>query len=161
MFDLEIEGMPYEFDDDRDLTLSAMRHIKKWFPELGDFTSFRLGYLRGDPDALACVRWIVLGKAGVQPNPPPTNPADFSLGDFMRSFVSHDITPCEHCGGVDDGVRRVQGRGWNPVEEDEPEPDPLVQAPVTSPAPVPSDTPEETPKSSETITSFGSEPSPI
>jgi hypothetical protein len=123
-YSLTIDGESYSFNDDEDLTVSALRHIKAWYPALGTYATFRVGYLQGDPDALACVRWIVLRRAGKANVPEPRQMPDFALGEFMNSWLGEDNEPCLHCGGVDEDGRRVPGRGWNPrtVEAEEPDP---------------------------------------
>lgn len=156
-YSMEIDGEQYEFNDDRDLTLSALRHIKQWYPELGTYNSFRLAYLNGDPDALACVRWIVLRGAGKPNVPEPKASGNFSLGDFMNSWLSDVNEPCEHCGGVNDGGVRRPGRGWNPVSEPEP-----VEANPTTPDTSPmTDSTPVTPTNSEASISDSSESSAI
>ena len=141
-YTLEIDGVQYEFNNDADITLSALRQIKAWFPNLGTYSAFRNGYLLGDPDALACIRWIIRRRENVKPNPEPTNPEDFSLGDFMNTFIYDINIPCEACGGsVKD--RRI-GRGWN-FREEEAEEVPLDLPPATSPTPTPADTKPATP----------------
>lgn len=148
-YTMEIDGEQYEFNDDTDLTLSVLRHIKNWFPQLGTYSDFRLAYLRGDPDALCCVRWIVLRRAGKNPVE-PNRSADFALGEFMNSWLGEDNAPCIHCGGVDDGSKRLPGRGWNPKNPDpEPEPERPTGVPTQGPTP---DTSTATPKRSETST---------
>lgn len=113
-YTMEIDGEKFSFNDDEDLTLTALRQVKSWYPDLGSYTAFRLAYLRGDPDALACVRWMVLRKAGKTSAPEPRAMGDFPLGEFMNSWLSEDYDTCTHCGGVDDGLNRMPGRGWNP-----------------------------------------------
>ena len=130
-YTLEIDGKQFTFNDDKDITLANLRQIKAWFPDLGSYGAFRVAYLQGDPDALACIRWVVRGRNKITPNPEPLNPDDFALGDFMNSFVFSINTPCEACGGsIKD---RRAGRGWNPSPQAEEAVDPTDQAPAGSP----------------------------
>jgi hypothetical protein len=115
---MEIDGQRYDFNDDVDLTLSVLRKVGTWFPQLRTYNDFRLAYLQGHPDALACVRWIVLKREG-KPVQEPQQMADFPLGEFMNSWIAKNYEPCLHCGGIDDGIRRLPGRGWNEVPSKE------------------------------------------
>lgn len=123
-FTIQIDGEAHTWCDSTDLTMSALRHVKEWFPNLGTYRAFQAAYMAGDPDALACIRWIVLNKAGKNP-PEPRRMTDFSLGEFMDSFLAEVHDPCLACGGRDEAGLRIAGRGWNPrpgTDEEEPDP---------------------------------------
>jgi hypothetical protein len=156
---MEIDGVRYDFNDDTDLTLSVLRKIGSWFPLLRTYSDFRLAYLRGDPDALACVRWIVLKREN-KPVQEPQQMADFPLGEFMNSWLAGNYEPCLHCGGIDDGIRRLPGRGWNekPDESDAVEENPTTGGRSQSRT---RGTSTETPTSSELNTSGSSGTSAI
>lgn len=78
---LNIDGEELTLDMDTDVMVSTLRQIRKWYPELGDFSSLYIGMLRGDPDAVACSIWLArsIHHPG-EPNPAPRDMPDFSVG---------------------------------------------------------------------------------
>lgn len=85
---LKYRDHEYSFDPNRDLTLRNLRAIKGWYgSELGSFTAFNAALGAGDPDALACVIWIVRTKAGEQNVREPQRMEDFAIvDDFYSKF---------------------------------------------------------------------------
>jgi hypothetical protein len=84
-------GEEYNFSPERDIGISELRHIKNWFPDLGDYQSFTVASTLGDPDAMASIIWIAQRKAGVKKVREPISFPDFSIGEVMGSFVSDGV----------------------------------------------------------------------
>ncbi|HEY1690061.1 MAG TPA: hypothetical protein VGF95_14495 [Solirubrobacteraceae bacterium] len=80
---LKWEGQDYTFDPEM-LLVGRMRKIKRWFPDIGRYSSFILALSQGDPDAALCALWIVRMEAGEKNVPEPERMPDFSLGDFFH-----------------------------------------------------------------------------
>lgn len=80
-----LNGTEYEFDLERDLTYKTLKQIKRWYPEIGTLVRFTLGMFRGNPDALACVAWIVWGGPNDKSVPTP-NAIDLAAGALIDSF---------------------------------------------------------------------------
>ena len=80
-------GVELTFDPTTDIGLVELRTIKKWYGPLGTYTSLTMAAALGDPEALACIIWIARRKAG-KPATDPARLANFSLGEFMGSFVT-------------------------------------------------------------------------
>lgn len=81
-------GQELSFSTTRDIGINELRHIKNWYgSELGSYTGLTNLSAHGDPDALACVIWIAMRKAGLKPREPMNMP-DFAVGEFMGSFVT-------------------------------------------------------------------------
>ena len=149
-YNFDIDGQQISFCMDEDYTVPIARRIKAWFSDLANYESFHLAFLRGDPDAICCVRWIVLTKAGKKTRE-PNNMEDFGgVGNFMNSWVAADTEPCEACGGSI--ARGRVGRGWNPTKADEEE-NPTDRLRAGSQEQPSSDSPPETPTNSETAIS--------
>ena len=80
---VEIDGKQYVFDPGADLTVGGLRHFKSWYgEELGRYQRFLRAFAEGDPDAMACVVWVLKRKAG-ESTPEPQNMPDFGVGDFI------------------------------------------------------------------------------
>ena len=96
-----VDGVDSIYDPWVDLTLGRMRQIKQWYPDIGTVRAFNTAFLNGDPDAMACVLWIIALKAvrPGQPNPPdPRQMADFQVGSVVASTnltpdLQHDADP--------------------------------------------------------------------
>lgn len=83
------QGTQYQFSTESDIGISELRHIKQWYgSELGSYTGLTNRASYGDPDALSCIIWVALRKAGVQRLTEPMRLADFSVGQFMGSFIT-------------------------------------------------------------------------
>lgn len=85
-WNFEHNGNHYTFDGNHDLTLSSLRKIKEWYPELGSYLRFLNGLGEGDPNAFACMIWIGRRKAGEANAPEPQGMEDFALGEFYDSL---------------------------------------------------------------------------
>lgn len=83
-------GREYEFWPEKDLTVSRLRLIESWFPELDGYLTFIEAAAMGDPDALASVIWIARNKAGDTGVPEPRRERfpDFKVGEVMCSFTT-------------------------------------------------------------------------
>jgi hypothetical protein len=86
MWEFEYNGKTYLFNPRKDLTYSALSHIKAWYGELGRYLNLLQGWIYGDPDAVACVVWIVLRRENENP-PEPNRFEDFSVGELLGSRV--------------------------------------------------------------------------
>ena len=71
------QDQEYTFAPEQDIGISELRHIKRWFPDLGDYQAFTTAASFGDPDAIACVIWVAQRKAGERVREPINFP-DFS-----------------------------------------------------------------------------------
>ena len=93
----QFQGKEYSFAPERDVGISELRHIKQWFPGsgLGTYNGLTASTAMGDPDALACVVWVAMKKAGVKNLRDPKSLPDFSVGELMGSFVSQAGFPPE------------------------------------------------------------------
>ena len=86
---LDIDGKPYVLDLDEQLTCYKLIQIKGWYPELGSITHLLMAIFRGDPDAMACVAWLVKEAAGeLDVLEPPYQ--DFSVGEVIDSYELQD-----------------------------------------------------------------------
>ena len=56
-------GKEYEFNP-QSLTVSQLRKIKQWFPELGTWSRFFGAFVSGDPEAFLCSVWVCRRNAG-------------------------------------------------------------------------------------------------
>jgi hypothetical protein len=99
---LVIDGAEYTLDFQKDLTCKTLRQIKRWYPALGTLVSFTMSVFQGDPDAMACVAWIVWGGPNDKSVATPQT-IDFAVGEVLESY---DLEI--------------------PEEPDEPEPPPLI-----------------------------------
>ena len=99
----------YEFDPPKDLTLSRLRLIKSWFPGIGTYLRFVTSYGDGDPDALACVMWLIKTKAG-ESCPEPVSMTDFAAGDF---WIAIGAALAETVAAA---AKEASGAGMDPTE---------------------------------------------
>jgi hypothetical protein len=91
---VKYDGRDYAFVPKQDLTLVRLRQMKQWFGvELGRWAPFMNAFAQGDPDAIACVIWIVRNKAGETGVPEPRMMMDFSVGAFMEDFQFEAADP--------------------------------------------------------------------
>lgn len=105
---LQFDGKEYEFNAHRDLTIVRLRQMKAWFGlELGRWSPFILALGQGDPDAVACVVWIVRTKAGEKNVPEPRLMMDFPVGTFMKELETEQDEEEDPTSQVD-GVRDEQ-----------------------------------------------------
>ena len=88
---LTLDGIEYTFEIDKELTRDTLLQIKRWYKELGSLVEFTMAFLRGDPDAMACVAWIVRNAAG-EDNVPVPNEMDFAIGTVIDSY---ELDPVE------------------------------------------------------------------
>jgi hypothetical protein len=93
----QFQNREYTFAPERDIGISELRHIKQWFPGSGLWTynALTASTAMGDPDALACVVWIAMKKAGVKNLREPKALPDFSIVELMGSFLSENTDPAE------------------------------------------------------------------
>jgi hypothetical protein len=90
---LEIDGVPYTFDIGEQLTCNTLKKIKGWYPDLGSLVKFTLAFLKGDPDAMASVAWIVRTAAGEECEDPRF--LDFAVGEVIDSYDMDPIKEIE------------------------------------------------------------------
>lgn len=129
VFEIDWDGKHYTFDADKDLTVSRLRQIKSWFPDLCNLMQVVLQFRLQDADAAMCVLWVMKAKAG-EMGLDARRMEDFAVGEFHNAISVLDAGRiCTHC----------DGRGWNPPEAEEV---PLGPGPTSEPR---SDTSEETP----------------
>lgn len=81
---IEWEGKFYDYDAERDLTVSRLRHIKSWYPEMGGYLRFVSACAYGEPDAYACLLWILRKTAGESTQEPMQ--MDFSVLAFRNAL---------------------------------------------------------------------------
>ena len=84
-FRLTADGKEYSFDIESQLTYKVLKQIKRWYPELGSLVRFTVGVVRGNPDALACLVWIVWGGPTDKSISTP-NQIDLAAGGLLDSF---------------------------------------------------------------------------
>jgi hypothetical protein len=116
-------GREYTYDPPNDLTVGTLRQIKSWYPELGTYYGFDIAWRRGDPDAIACVMWVLQRKSGENAVEPRRLTDDFGIGEFMNSMVSAAKEICPEC----------HGEGWLAVKEKDA--DPLESPSASTPQP--------------------------
>jgi hypothetical protein len=87
----KFNGEDLTFSPEQDIGISELRHIKAWFPDLGDYQTFTMQASLGDPDAVACIIWIAQRKAGNKKVREPINFPDFSIGEVVGSFASDGV----------------------------------------------------------------------
>jgi hypothetical protein len=80
----------YVFVPKTDVTVSALRQIKAWFPDIGRYIQFYSAFLEGDPDAALCALWIARKKAGETEVPEPNKLGDFAIGGFYEAIGDED-----------------------------------------------------------------------
>lgn len=87
---LMLEGVEYELDLEKVLTCKVLRQIKRWYPEIGNFVRFSVAIFQGDPEAMACIAWILWTNAGMENVPLPQN-IDFAIGEVMNSYEFEEL----------------------------------------------------------------------
>lgn len=79
------EDEVYEWRGIHDLTVSRLRHFKRWYgPEYGKVNAFNLLFWQGDVDAVACVIWALLKERNKAPDTPNELP-NFSVGAITNT----------------------------------------------------------------------------
>ncbi len=91
---IEFEGKSYDYEPTRDLGVGEMRTIKGWYPEIGRYTPFLAACSEGDPDALACLLWLLRSKAGEHPREPQRG-LSFNVGELWNAYVAGAIAARE------------------------------------------------------------------
>lgn len=78
------EDKTYDFNAERDLDVSMLRHIKRWYPELNGITRLMGDYQMGGPDGLACLLWV-LKKLNGEPCAEP-HALNFNASEFYKAL---------------------------------------------------------------------------
>ncbi len=83
-------GKEYEFNPHA-LTLSQLRHVKAWYPDLGTWTRFFAGFVSGDPDAFACAVWVCRKNEGEQNVPEPNRMDDVAVWESFDPIEAQEV----------------------------------------------------------------------